>query len=325
MELNRVIESPRDEQHWLHLRASNLNSTDVASLFGKSPYQTKAELWYRKKDLVDVAFEENERTRWGRALESAIAQEYLSANGLIGRPFKEYIHVPALKIGSSFDWRLSVNGDAIRESAVGGEWKPIDSADDNLLEVKNVDFLAHRNGWEETEFGWEAPAHIEIQAQHQMLVSGLKKTHIAALIGGNTLHIIERDFDAAVGRGILNACAGFWKSIEEGNAPAFDFERDTDLIVKLYNDVRPGSSLMATPEIERLLARYAECTARETGAKNEKEAMKAQIFAFATDAEEIIGSNGWGATLKKQQRKAYSVEANEFRVLRIKKPKGEKE
>ena len=45
------------EAAWLAARTHDLTSTEIAALFGCSPYLTKFELWHRKHDGADVAFE----------------------------------------------------------------------------------------------------------------------------------------------------------------------------------------------------------------------------------------------------------------------------
>ena len=56
----------RDEQHWLELRTKDLTSTDIAALFGLSPYKTAFELFHEKRDGQVVKLKPNERMKWGK-------------------------------------------------------------------------------------------------------------------------------------------------------------------------------------------------------------------------------------------------------------------
>ena len=53
-----------------------------------------------------------------------------------------------------------------------------------VLELKNVDWIAHRAQW-----GTEPPAHILVQLQAQLAATGFGWGAVAALVGGNDLHI----------------------------------------------------------------------------------------------------------------------------------------
>ena len=70
--MTRQTITPRDREHWLSLRAQDLTSTDVAALFGMSPYKTKFELWHEKRSGERVRIAQNDR-----------AQEYHQVDSLV--------------------------------------------------------------------------------------------------------------------------------------------------------------------------------------------------------------------------------------------------
>ncbi len=88
------IINPDNEQHWLECRTKDITSTEIAALFGISPYITEFELWHRKKSGVVVKFEENERMEWGTALQDAIAAK-------IGQPAAQILFLS--DIGAELD------------------------------------------------------------------------------------------------------------------------------------------------------------------------------------------------------------------------------
>lgn len=263
---------PRDKAHWLELRKPVITSTEVAALFGISPYLTPYELFYRKRDQMDIEFEPNERVTWGLRLEHAIASGIAEDNDWSIRRMDEFIFDPELKLGSSFDYEAFLG-----DTSVG------------LLEIKNVDALVFRDGWILDGDHMEGPPHIEIQIQNELLVSGHKQVHLCALVGGNKVVLIRRDRDEDVISALKNRVEMFWKSIRDNVEPKPDFERDAKFIASLYRYSEPGKVITATKEITEIAASYkaAGNEAKEWEAK--KQAAKARILTLIGDAEKVIG------------------------------------
>lgn len=262
---------PDNEQHWLELRTENINSTEVAALFGLSPYSTKFELWHRKKEAKVVEIARNDRMKWGTRLEASIAKGIAEDEGWIVRRMEEYLRLPDLRLGASFDY-------AIGEEA--------------LLEVKNVDSLAFRDGWLIDEEEVQAPPHIELQVQTQLMVSGRKKAYIGALVGGNKVVLIERAMDISVTTQIKTKVQDFWKSIEENNPPVPDYIRDAEFISELYQNTDPGKIISADidPDISDLAFKYKQFAAEMKEAEGKKDGAKAELLTLIGTAEKVLGS-----------------------------------
>jgi len=297
---------PDNEAHWLELRSKDLTSTDIAALFGCSPYSTHFEVHHRFASGVAVEFKENARTIWGSRLESVIAEGIAEDNEWIVTPMAQYIHDPELRIGSSFDYKIS---------------EP-----EALLEIKNVDSLAYKDGWiidEETK-EIEAPPYIEFQVQHQMLVSGYDLAYIGALIGGNTVKLLKREADKEVHEAILKKCAQFWDDIAKGVEPDPDFERDAEFIALLYRGSVPGKTYDATDDMDlfNLATQYRSHQEIEKEATGKKKAIKAQILMYINDIAKV---NGESYTISAGTTLPTVVEAYErkaFRNFRINWKKG---
>ena len=267
-----------DKEQWLKLRLQDITSTEVSALFGLNPYSTEFELWHRKKNQEVVAFEENERMRWGNRLEKAIAEGIADEHGWMVHPFKEYARRPDLRAGSSFDYMVAVPNEAG------------DAPIEGLLEIKNVDGLQFKNKWiVEDGKVIEAPPHIELQVQHQMMITGHPFAYIGALVGGNSLTLIKRTPDDTIIEAIKEKIAIFWDSIDKNIEPSPDFIRDAEFISKIYNYAEPGKTADSTPEIEDLVAKYKQASDIEKQATKEKKAAKAQILSIISDAEKVKG------------------------------------
>lgn len=268
--MEREIIVPKDEQDWLRMRTLDITSTDVAALFDISPYLSRFELWHRKKTGLVMKLDPNQRMLWGNRLEAAIATGIAEDHKMTVRPMKEYIRIPAWRIGCSFDY--SIEGD-----------------NPGVLEVKNVDSLAYKDGWVVTGDLVEAPPHIELQHQFQLLVSGRTWGYIGALIGGNRVILIRRDADLAILEAIKAKVAEFWQSIDENKEPAPDFKVDAAFISKLNGFAEPGKVVNGDAVIKDLVTKYKEWGTKESEAKEEKEALKAQILTLIGTAEKVIG------------------------------------
>lgn len=269
------------EEAWLAARRQDLTSTDVAALFGLSPYLSAFELFHRKHGGMDVGGIDTERTRWGNRLEASIARGVAEDQGWEVDSMDEYIRLPEHRIGSSFDFRQRSND--IRSVSLE-EDTVIRGKSNFLLECKNVDGLEFRNNWGETDFGLEAPAHIELQVQHQMLVSGIGEAYIAALIGGNRIELLHRFYDSAVGDRILAEAAKFWALTEP---PAPDFTRDAALIGRLYKHSDPDSVISADEKMVELMRKYNEAGRAKRLAEDEQQAARAELLTLIGKAERV--------------------------------------
>lgn len=186
------------EEAWLSERKKDLTSTDIADLFGCG-YSTYSDLLYRKKEGRGLDFIPNERAEWGKALESSIATEFARKHNWTIRKKSEYIRIPELRLGSSFDYEIAV-------------------AEPNrhyeLMEVKNVGVDAYSRDWFKG-FQIEAPAKIELQIQNELLVSGLTKCFLCVLVGGNQGITLVREANPKIQEAILKKAEEFWRKVDE--------------------------------------------------------------------------------------------------------------
>lgn len=309
--LSRQTIVPASDQDWLKLRTQDITSTDIAALFGISPYMTAFELWHRKRNADVVTLEPNDRMVWGTRLESAIAFGIAADNGWAATPMKEYLRLPDQRIGSSFDFRVDL--------------APHPSGPMAILEVKNVDSLAYKEGWLIDGDSIEAPAHIELQLQHQLLVSGFDEGIIGALIGGNRVTLIRRKADLVIQESILRRVAEFWYTVDNNIEPKPDFSKDANFIISLAQYAEPGKVMDATGDIKisSLVKEYKEWGEKEAGAQKQKVSCKAQLLELIGDNEKVVAD--WGSIsarligekiVEAYPRKAY----RDFRV-HVKEPK----
>lgn len=286
--MNRQTIKPENHEHWLELRSVDLTSTEVSALFNLSPYQTMFEVWHRKKNKDIVAIEQTDRMKWGSRLEGVIAEGVAADQGWSVKAFKDYMRVPDLRIGSSFDYM-------IMPEVVHGVYPPgwVDPRG-GLLEIKNVSEMAFRSSWSGDDDNLEAPPHIEMQVQHQLLVSGLSYAYICALVGGNTVRLIKREPQKEIHDAIIKKCSQFWQSIKENNQPAPDFEKDAEFIRQLYSHAEPGL-IIEEPDTQGftdLVYRHRELGLEIKKKEEARSAIQSQLLMMIGEHEKVKGS-GW--------------------------------
>lgn len=319
MELNRVTHTFATEAEWLAMRTKDLTSTEAAALFGASPYATEYELHHVKSGTLEKSFEANERMKWGNRLESAIALGIAEDYGLIVEPFKCYMRIPEIRMGSSFDFKIV----GIVEDFDGDECARdmFRQHGPGIMEVKNVDGLQFRRNWIEDGAEIEAPPHIEFQVQHQLETAGLGWSLIAPLVGGNTPKVVIRERDTELGALIREKVAHFWARIDAGIAPEPDFAKDADTVSKLYVD-NDGSSIDLTdnPRVAELCREYKDAAAHEKDAALRKKAAKAELLTII-EAAKSVRTEGYkiSAGTNKQVFKVYRREEGERMTITISK------
>lgn len=289
---------PKDEAEWLAMRREVVTSTEVAALFDASPYTTLFELWHRKRDKSVVSIEPNERMVWGTRLESAIAAGVAQDQGWSIRKMTEFIRDTDLKLGASFDYSII--------------------EDTEILEVKNVDSLAFRDGWLVDGDNVEAPAHIELQIQAQLLVSGRKRTRLAALIGGNKVQLIRRERDEKAIEAIKARVKDFWASIDANVEPTPDFSRDSKFIASLYGFANPGTEYAGSniELLRELVGEYKRLGEIEKNARSEKDALKAKIL-MEIGTSEKVKADTFSISAGMIGPKEYTVKSEGYRDFRV--------
>ena len=287
--MDRLVVIPESKAHWLEMRHKNISSTEAPVLYNASPYQTLFEMYHAKRSDDLHLIQENERMVWGNRLQDAIANGVAADKCWVIRPMKEYITLPGYRLGSSFDYMI-------------GESEAI-------LEIKNVDSLVFNNKWTEDE----APAHIELQVQTQMLVSGITKCYICALVGGNRIHIIERDYNPKIGESILKQAQKFWAMTAP---PPIDFERDAKFIKELYSFAEPNKIIEPTERLDQLASEYKILQSSSKELTEKLDGIKAEILSIMQDAEKVKGQGySINAGMVSESQVSYTRQA--YRTFKI--------
>ena len=268
----------KDRAHWLQMKSEDISSTETAALFGLSPYSSEFELYHEKLSGEIKEIDDNERMYCGRMMEDTIAKMVAETLGIKVRRLKTYArHDTCPRMGSSFDYEIVAHEDGA-----------------GILEIKNVDSLVFRNEWDTNE----APPHIETQVQHQKEIMNRDWCKIAALVGGNTLHIIHRERNKEVGKAICNRINKFWYAVDNQIEPTPNFERDAQFIIGMYNKAY-GDPLDISEDktLQAMVTTYQELRDRYNAIGKAADALKAEIFMQVKEAPKLFTDDGLTVTL----------------------------
>lgn len=248
-------------------RASVVGASEVAALFGCSPWLTHYELWMRKAGRIPVeAFNPrgpdgtpvNSRIHWGVKLEKLIIEEACERWGY------EPLETPQ---------RVD-NG-----AGLGGHpdrlvWCPVRKCR-VTLEVKTVDWL------ERKKWGDEPPLHYLLQPN---TYAGLLQTPFADVIvmvlgGGTDLQRFQNEFRPKLYAETEARVAAFWQSIRANKPPKPEYARDRDVIGDVYASV--GDTVVDMRfdnRMPELAAAYLAACEQEKAGREAKRAAEAEIL-----------------------------------------------
>lgn len=220
-----TITSIENDEQWHALRKQTIGGSEVGIVLGCSPYGTLNELFHVKRGNFEPSFEGNKLMQWGQAFEPVIATL------ISGDMYWELLHCKDYHqhpehphLGATLDYYV-----------IESEHGP------GILEIKNVSTFSP--DWKQNR----APAHVELQVQHQFLVvnaarraAGLetfKWGAIGSLHAGNPedVRIMYRKPDPKVHKHIIEKCGAFWADVEAGNEPdLIGGHKELDHIVAMY-------------------------------------------------------------------------------------------
>lgn len=160
----------------LEARNVGLGGSEALAYCGKDPRCSPLQLYLRKIGEAGEKPEEDARQNWGHRLEPVV-RDWLAEE--IGReivvPTQTLVH-PAMPF-------MFGNLDGV--------------SDDVGIEIKTGDkFMAQEFGELETD---AVPIRYVLQVTHYMVVTGFKRFHIGALLGGNDARHYIVDFDPELG------------------------------------------------------------------------------------------------------------------------------
>ena len=298
MDVKYRVEQYGSREEWLRRRMGGIGSSDAVALACPDiAYETPYSLWAKKSGLVADSEVTGSRIDWGNRLEPEVARWWSDETGreVERRPFRILRRVDAPHLIASPD------------ALVVGEPEG--------LEIKTA-------GSDQSE-KWDdgVPLRYMVQVQHQMMVTGWQRWHLAVLIGGNDPRRFEIQRDDVFIAELERACGAFWRRVLTGDPPPLE-GRDPpegDIIAALWPAERPGS-VVTLPEsaVEWHLQRERASAMRKQAQALYDEATL-RLTQIMGDAEASVLPDGTGYRLRTESKAAHMVKAWSGRVLRFTK------
>lgn len=287
-------DASKHRDQWLELRAGGITASEVPTVLGLNPYQSRFGLWQQKLKARQGIFEDvdNEAMFWGRQLEEPIAQALQERHGMdLYAPDALFAHdeLPLLATPDRLD----------RVSAVP-------------VEIKTTS-ERHREQW---ETGLADSAHCQLATQ--MLVLDAPTGFAAALVGGQRLFLHQIERDPILDQQIAQAVKDFWALVINEEPPDLDAS-DLAEIKEAHPDVSDEIRELDAAQ-ESLIVSLQDAKAEIARLSKRKAQLEAELLQWLGDAGKARGTR-WEVSRKRISKEAYQVKANSYVEMRIKELK----
>lgn len=280
---------------WLEARRSVIGGSDVPIILGSNKFGSRFALWAAKVGIVTK--EANEAMRWGSALEKAILAEWGREMGLTTQHF-DNVHVqhPARP-----RWMYSLDGLTYHD---GGDT-------DALVEVKNV------GAWSAGDWEEGCPPYYLDQVQMGLACTGLSRSYVVALLGGNKCVYAIVPADPNWEEKNAPAIDDFLRRIDEEDEPEPDGTDDDEAAVwKRFDAAVGGDVAVMHPELIEVHEDLVNTNLTIKGMEKRKRALRQRLTEGmdGCDFATIPGVDGMYAHVS-QETKGYSVAPGRKRFI----------
>ena len=248
-----------DESTWHDYRRKGIGGSDVAAVYGQSPFSTTRDLYYTKIGVKPV-IEEDENwvaKKYGHLLEDLVAEIFARKTDL--RVYKKsylYAH-PDYPF-------MQANVDYFVEMPDGSE---------AILECKTCNYNC-RDRWD----NGAVPFNYELQVRHYMAVTNINKAFVACLYGNSenefVYRSIDRDFDFEAD--MIEQEKFFWYNyVQAGVEPPYTESGELVLAsIRKYkgNADKSAATVVLEPKLAEVIQKYLEL--HEIKLTHEREAKK---------------------------------------------------
>ena len=287
---------------WLESRRYHIGASEVAAVLGVDPWRGPLAVYEAK--INGSSQSDADYLAFGRDVEGAIANLYAHRTGRsvwnLGASEIQY-HPDYPWIGATLD---RVTQGTPQEPAPGEGTGP--------LELKHVSKFENPEDWKS-----DPPINYQIQLQIQMACTGSTWGCLAGMFPGYQLAWIDIKRNDAFLEAAYPILSEFWERVINKDPPPPDATTGTGKAIKrLWPRESPEKTI--TIEDERVIDVVTEWEAlknAESAAVKRIKELDAIIRATMQDAE-IANIGQHRLSLKTIHKKAFSVEASEYRQLR---------
>lgn len=236
-----AVMSESERTSWLEWRRQGVGASDAAAICGLSPWSSPMRVWLEKRGEIPPA-DESEEMFWGSRLENVITDVFEDREGVYVRNRQQLVQHPERP------WqRATLDGivyeDPALEHVLG------------LYEGKTTSAMRHGMDWRDGPPTW-----VQLQAQHQMIVTGFDHAWVTCLVGGQRLRTYELDADEDAQERLTRMESMFWQGVLNDEPPADidGLDVTTAAIRQAWDDAEPASWVELPDEALELVRRRQE-------------------------------------------------------------------
>lgn len=266
-----------DRNEWLKWRLGDITASDVAALFGLSPFKTALGVWAEKTGNAP-AIHETMLMRRGRWLEPAVLEALRETypSNLVEK-LNVYLRDSELRLGATPDaWMTGQGG--------------------RLIECKVISRPVF-DAWPLDEDGGTLPPiYYALQTLTGAMLAGASAAMLACLVidtysADLVIFHVERDERAE--QNIREGVAAFWELTALGERPAADYGEDGALIARLYRPKEEQAAIDLSGDnlLPAILAEREGLKGRIKADEARCEAIKAEVVTKLNGAPMAICGN----------------------------------
>ncbi len=259
----------------IEARRHGIGGSDVAAVFGVSPWKTPLQLYREKRGEEKPAdIGDEEAVRWGNLLEDVVAEEYARRAGV------KVQRMNGLLKSAKHPWMLANIDRAVilpdAPSLVRENGGLLNTR--KILEVKTAGIRA-ADEWGEPGTD-QVPKHYLLQGAHYLAVTGAEVCDFAVLIGGQDFRVYTLERDPELVDMIVDGTRDFWRRVETGQEP--EPVNAEDVRIRYRKDA--GISLEATPQIAATCDNLRDAKAALKAAEDLVDELTGAVQGYMQDA-----------------------------------------
>lgn len=263
------------EEEWKEYRYQGIGGSDVAAVFGISPWKTARDLYEEKIFGKDP---ESEDDGWvakeiGKRLEELVVQIFMKKTGL--KPYavrKMFRHPDYPFMLANVDFFVEIRGEIY------------------IIECK-TSFSFHMEEWEDGGI----PRHYELQGRHYMAVTNVKGVIFLCLHGNNENSFIMRSMvrDPDLEMELIEQEDWFWNHcVKEGNPP--EYTEPIQLVLQSIRErlgVKDSQVVELPEELSGCVTKYLDLKKRKSELDKQSKELEALMkSAYAPVQEALKGA-----------------------------------
>lgn len=286
---------PKTREEWLNLRKKGIGSSEIGTLLGVNPFETRYQLWRRKTGL-DAPKDENFVMKAGHYLEDAVSKFY-----------------------SDETQREIIRSSAPDFLVIDPKRDFITASPDRLYWIKGMKHASENKGIVECKTTQmkidpdNLPKHWFCQLQWQLGISGFKEGSLAWLTQGRDFGYRDFAINADFFEWEVAQAEKFWKeNVLGGKEP--EIESDEDVALK-YPTSSEGKAVEADSETVQAWMDLKAVKSSISELEEQKALLEGKLKVCFNDAESLIHNGDVLATWK-SAKPSEKFDVERFKVER---------